>query len=269
MRGRSIGSASSLERVARFDPHVCPSTLFTDKQSRCILTTINKLQRDPRDLPNYTLDEAARWTGVNRSTLRVWMLGRSYRASGATKRAKPLIVPAGHDPLTLSFWNLVESSVLAAIRKEHGVSLQKVRPALDYVDRKLGMPRPLIDAEFKTDGISLFVEHFGKLIDASRHGQQVLREGLEASLKRIEADQDGLAVRLFPWRGSPFEPRVVVVDPRIAFGKPVISKTRVPLEDVLERFRAGDTIEGLSRDYRVKIETIEELVRRWFGSAAA
>lgn len=206
---------------------------------------------------------------MNRSTLRVWLRGQAYQASGVTKRAKALIVPAAGDPLTLSFWNLVESSVLATIRKQHGVSLQKVRRALDYVAQRLGKPRPLIDAEFKTDGVSLFVEHFGKLIDASQRGQQVLRDGLEASLKRIEPDRDGLAARLFPWRTDPLEPRLVVVDPNIAFGKPVISKTRVPLEDVLERFRAGDSMESLACDYRVPRETVEELVRKWFGAAAA
>ena len=95
------------------------------------------------------------------------------------------------------------------------------------------------------------------------------REILEAGLTRIERDEAGLAARLFPWRIDPHEPRIVAVDPRIAFGQPILASTRVPVEVVFERFRAGDTIAHLAEDYRVEPARIEDLVRNWFGPAAA
>jgi uncharacterized protein (DUF433 family) len=159
--------------------------------------------------------------------------------------------------------------VLATIRKEHEVSLQKVRRALAYVAKELGKPRPLIDQDFQTDGVTLFVERYGKLIDASRQGQTAMRDILAAGLTRIERDEAGLAAKLFPWRTDPHEPWLVAVDPRIAFGQPVLAKTRVPIETILDRFRAGDRLEHLAAEYRVSRDTLEDLVRKWFGATAA
>jgi len=226
-------------------------------------------RRDPRDVANYPLVEAARWLGLVPSTLRVWLQGQAYPVRSGPRHAKPVVHPAATDPTSLSFWNLVECSVLLTMRKQHRVSLQKVRKALEYVAKHLGKRRPLIEQEFSTDGVGLFVDHYGKLIEASKQGQTAIREVLQAGLTRIERDEEGLAARLFPWRDDPHEDRIVALDARIAFGQPVLANTRIPVEVVFDRFRAGDTIEALAADYRVAGETIEDLVRKWFGSAAA
>lgn len=224
---------------------------------------------DPRNLPNYSLLEAARWLRLRHSTLRSWLRGQDYPTMAGKRRAPPVIHPASVDPLGLSFWNLVECSVLATIRKQHEISLQKVRKALGYVARELQKQRPLIDEQFSTDGVDLFVERYGRLIDASRQGQVAMREILAAGLTRIERDAAGLAARMFPWASDPHEPRIVAVDPQVAFGQPVLASTRVPVEVVFDRYRAGDTMDHLALDYRVDRDTIEDLVRKWFGAAAA
>ena len=226
-------------------------------------------KRDPRDVPNYTLVESARWLGLAPNTLRVWLRGQDYPTKAGKRRAHPVVHPAGTDPLGLSFWNLVECSVLATIRKEHEVSLQKVRRALAYVAKELGKQRPLIEQDFSTDGVHLFVERYGKLIAASQQGQTAMREIMEAGLTRIERDAKGLASRLFPWRNDPREPRIVSVDPRVAFGQPVLAATRVPVDVIFDRFRAGDMLDHLAEDYRVERDKIEDLVRKWFGTAVA
>lgn len=226
-------------------------------------------KRDPRDVSNYTLAESARWLGVVPNTLRTWLLGQNYLTKAGPRRMQPVVNAAGADPLGLSFWNLVECSVLATIRKDHEVSLQKVRRALSYVAKELGKRRPLIEQDFSTDGVDLFVERYGKLVSASQKGQLAMREILQAGLTRIERDGDGLAARLFPWRRDPREPRIVAVDPRVAFGQPVLAATRVPVAVIFDRFSAGDTIQHLAKDYRVDPEKIEDLVRKWFGPAAA
>jgi uncharacterized protein (DUF433 family) len=226
-------------------------------------------ERDLRDMPNYTLGEAAHWLGLVPNTLRVWLRGQDYPTKRGTRRARPVVHPANSAPLGLSFWNLVECSVLFTMRKQHQVSLQKVRRALDYVAKEIGSQRPLIDQEFSTDGVGLFVEHYGKLIEASKLGQTAMREVLQAGLTRIERDEAGLAARLFPWRVDPHEPRIIAVDPRVAFGQPVLTDTRVPVEIIFDRYRAGDSMDHLANDYRVTRDVIEDLVRKWFGSAAA
>ncbi len=225
---------------------------------------------DPRDLPNYTPAEAARWLGLVQATLRVWLVGQRYRTRQGVKLAKPVVKPAARDPLQLSFWNLVECNVVASIRKTHGVSFQKARRALDFVERRLGVSRPLIHEEFATDGVHLFVERYGKLIAASQQGQVALRELLEASLIRIERDEAGLAAKLYPWSHEPSEPQVVAIDPRVSFGRPVLAATGIPVDILMERFRSGETIGHLADDYRVEPSRIESVVR-WAacGPAAA
>ena len=225
--------------------------------------------RDSRDVSNYTLAESARWLGLVPNTLRTWLVGQSYQTKAGPRRAQPVVHPASSKPLGLSFWNLVECSVLATIRKDHEVSLQKVRRALTFVAKELGKRRPLIDQDFSTDGVHLFVERYGRLIAASEQGQTAMRDILEAGLTRIEGDESGLASRLFPWRSDPREPRIISVDPRVAFGQPVLVSTRVPVDVIFDRFRAGDSIDHLAEDYRVDRDRIEDLVRKWFGSAAA
>ena len=159
--------------------------------------------------------------------------------------------------------------MIVFIRKTHRVSFRKVRRSLDYVSRELDTCRPLIEEQFSTDGVDLFVERYGKLIAASQAGQLALRELLEASLTRIERDATGLATRFFPWSHRPDEPRVVSVDPRVSFGRPVLIGTGIPIESILGRFRAGDSPEDLSADYQVPTPRILDLVRWALGPAAA
>lgn len=217
---------------------------------------------DVRDLPNYPATEAARCLGMVPQTLRTWFLGQ--------KGMEPLFSPSGTNPLTLSFWDLVESSVVASIRKVHGVSFQKVRRALEFVERRMGLPRPLITQNFVTDGVSLFVEHYGGLISATEDGQVVIRELIEASLTRIERDENGLANRLYAWTHDPKEPRVVSIDPRVSFGRPTLIGTGITVEVLIDRFNAGDSIAELAQDYRVAPDRIEAMMR-WVvrGASAA
>ena len=178
--------------------------------------------KDPRTLPRYSIAEAAQYVRVPFSTLSAWVKGRTGNA-GASK-AEPVIVPPSGSHLP-SFQNLVEAHVLGAIRRHHGVPLQRVRRALKYVQKSLAQPHPLITARFETDGIDLFVHELGKLLNASQDGQVAIKEALQASLQRIEHDEDGLAARLFPFvrTGDGDEPRSIVVDPRISFGRPVLT----------------------------------------------
>ena len=41
----------------------------------------------------------------------------------------------------------------------------------------------------------------------------------------------------------------IVADPKVLYGKPVIKKTRVPVDLVLEKLATGDTIEDLLEAY--------------------
>jgi uncharacterized protein (DUF433 family) len=169
----------------------------------------------------------------------------------------------------LSFVNMVELHVLDSIRRQHQVELGSVRKAVAFLRREFGSQYPLADIQMNTNGKDLFVEQLGRLINASREGQLAMRELLEQSLRRIERDPKGLAIRLFPFtrNARPGEdagldaPRIVSIEPTIAFGRPVIAGSRIPTVEIAERFKAGDSFELLAGEYGRPIAEIEEAIR--------
>ena len=96
-----------------------------------------------------------------------------------------------------------------------------------------------------------------------------MRETLQALLKRVEQDEQGLAIRLFPFSrrasaNAPAiedSPKLVVIDPRVAFGRPVLVGTGVTTSTIAERFDAGESIEDLAADYGRSRGEIEEALR--------
>ena len=218
---------------------------------------------DPRDISTYAISEAARYLRIPAGTVRSWVAGRRYETTQGDQYFQPLILTNDRTPRLLSFTNLIEIHVLRAIRKDHKIQLDKVRAALDYLESELQVTHPLARSEFRTDGIDLFTEHYGTLINASKSGQTNLKDALNAHLERIEPDDNGLAIKLYPFTRSQEEnnPRIVVIDPRIAFGRLIIVGTGIPTHIVAERYQAGDSIDDLADDYNCRHDTIEEAIR--------
>jgi uncharacterized protein (DUF433 family) len=197
-------------------------------------------------------------------------LGRRQAVPSCWKiETVPTIDPPGR-PKTqyLSFINLVEAHVLAAIRRRHGVKLPKVRSALDYVRRQFQIDRPLIDQAFQTDRLDLFVERYGELINASREGQRAMKDIIGVYLKRIDRDTKGLPIKLYPFTreteadaAPASDPRVVVMNPTVSFGRPIIAGTGIPVSSIYERYNAGDSVADLAQDFRLEISAIEEAIR--------
>jgi uncharacterized protein (DUF433 family) len=197
-------------------------------------------------------------------------MGQGHRAEGRTRLSRPIITPAGDSPPRLSFVNMVEAHVLSAIRYHHRVPLAAVRRAVEYLTSEFDSHHPLAEEQFQTDGVNLFVERLG-LLNVSAPGQFAIPEILRALLKRIDRDNRGLAVRLYPFSrrpgaasGAPAledSPRVVVIDPRVGFGRPVLRGTGVTTLSIAERFDAGESIEALAEDYGRSRQEIEEALR--------
>jgi hypothetical protein len=140
--------------------------------------------------------------------------------------------------------------VLTAIRRVHGVTLQKVRDSLELVADRLKIDGPLSSAQFQTNGVDLFVEEFGKLLNVANDGQVEMAELMRAHLKRIKRDGHGVPIKLYPFTRknvSPIDeaPAPVEMDLQIAFGRPVLVGRSVPTAVLADRFKAGD-----SRNYK-------------------
>lgn len=214
--------------------------------------------------PAYPFVEAAHYLNLPLSTLRAWCLGQPMRPTPSSRQFKPLIHMDDRDLRSLSFLNLVEAHVLAALRRQHNIPLPKVRRALDFVARRLRSARPLAEMQFQTDGVDLFVERLGSLINVSQDGQTEMAEVIRQHLKRIERNAQGIPVKLFPFTRSDEradQPATVVIDPRIAFGRPVLVGRSVPTAVLADRFKAGETFEQLAGDYDISAKSVEEAIR--------
>ncbi|OGI48360.1 MAG: hypothetical protein A2151_03970 [Candidatus Muproteobacteria bacterium RBG_16_65_34] len=217
---------------------------------------------DPREVPTYTLAEAAYYLGIPVATLRSWVLGRQYPVAAGKRLFAPIIEIADKKNRRLSFINLVEAHVLSAIRREHEIRLPNVRRAIKYLRSKLRSRHPLADQHFETDGLDLFVQEYGRLINITRDGQLAMRNVLQSFLKRVKRDAQGSPVKLYLFvRGAVEEPFAVVVDPTVSFGRPVLEGTGIPTEILAQRYKAGDSYEQLVEDYGRPKEEIEEAIR--------
>src|SRR5437660_5669317 len=220
-------------------------------------------EEDVRELPAYGIAEAAHYLLVPRATLRAWAAGMSYGTDSDRRFFKPVIQPAAKSPVALSFINLIEAHVLAAIRRKHRVDMPAVRRAIEYLKKEFASPHPLADHKFETNGVDLFVERFGQLMSVSQGGQLAVRELLRAHLRRIEWDTKGMPLRLYPFTriGDVDQPKNIVIDPFISFGLAVITGTGVSTDIVAERFKAGESADELAKDYECDREKIEEAIR--------
>jgi uncharacterized protein (DUF433 family) len=217
---------------------------------------------DLRNEPAYALAEAARYLKLPVATLRSWVAGRPYPKAEGVGRFQPLIHPPRKRPPTLSFWNLIEAHVLRSLRSDHGVSIRAVRQALSYAERALGIQRLLLRKELRTEAGKVFLDRYGELIELSASGQLAMRQLLEAHLMRVEWDDWQFPVRLYPF--ITIEPtsaeKPIAIDPKIAFGRPVVARAGVSTAAIAERIDAQETVAELAADYGLTAAEIEQAV---------
>jgi uncharacterized protein (DUF433 family) len=222
-------------------------------------------KQGPLTIPAYSVADVATHLSLPPTTVASWVHGRRYRTDGGVQTFKPVVISDDvENRRRLSFRNLVEVHVLSALRRQHNVHLHEIRKAIAFLRKHFQTDHPLAEKEMLTDGKELFVREYGKLINASKEGQLAIREALEIYLSRIERTPDGMPIRIFPFHtGTPERnaPTAVFIDPTFQFGRPCLVGTGIPTAVIAERYKAGETIGDLARDYRRRPQEIEEAIR--------
>ena len=161
--------------------------------------------------------------------------------------------------------------MLSAMRATYNLRLPKVRQALATIDQLFPSPHPLVKLELQTDQVDLFIQHLpNEIVNLSKGGQLGIKEVLRLHLQRIERDPGGL-LNFFPFveEKSLSEPKVIVMNPAVAFGKPVIAGTGISTAVIAGRFHARESISELATEYGRTPGEIEEAVRWESRSVAA
>lgn len=212
----------------------------------------------PLEIPTYGTVEISQYLRIPYQTLRYWT---TYAG-----RTEPIIRLASTKPPLLSFKNVVECYVLESIRKIHRVGVPRIRAAVETLREKFSSKYPLADHDLQTDGYDLFIEEDQRKINLSARGQLGIPEVLKLYLRRIERDETGIAISLslLTLRAAtpdPNEPKIVVIDPTVSFGRPVIKGTGIPTAEISGRFHAGDGVSALAREYGIPIDAVEAAIR--------
>lgn len=215
------------------------------------------------ELPMYGLSEAALYLRVPISTLDYWVYGRGRTAG--------LITAASRPPRCLSFMNLLECHMLAAMRKIYNLRIPKIRRALMRLASMNGYRHPLIEKPLFTDQRDILIREMDSILNISRQnnfGQYEMPQVVDVFLERIEYDRTTYRFYPFVRERSANEPKLIVINPKVGFGKPVIAGTGISTAVIASRFNARDSIPDLAQEYGVSAAQIEEAIR-WETRAVA
>lgn len=214
------------------------------------------------ELPLYGLSEAALYLRVPIKTLEYWAFGRG--------RVSPLISVARKQPRAFSFMNLLECHMLASMRTLYDLRLPKIRRAVAHLNKTSRFRHPLIEEPLFTNRVDVLIKEIDKFINLSRGGQLAIPEIVEAHLERVEYDKTLGAFRFYPFvrERSATEPKFIVIDPGLGFGKPVISGTGISTAVIASRFNARESMPDLAKEYGLEEKQIEEAIR-WETRAVA
>jgi uncharacterized protein (DUF433 family) len=215
------------------------------------------------ELPLYGLSEAALYLRVPISTLDYWVYGRG--------RTPGLIAAASRHPRSLSFMNLLECHMLAAMRKIYDLKIPKIRRALTRIASMNGYRHPLIEKPMFTDQRDILIREMDSILNVSRRnnfGQYEMPQIVDTFLERIEYDKNTYRFYPFVREMSAKEPKLIVINPKVGFGKPVIAGTGLSTAVIASRFNARDSIPDLAQEYGLSAAQIEEAIR-WETRAVA
>jgi uncharacterized protein (DUF433 family) len=225
-------------------------------------------------VPLYTVAEAARFLGVPTSTFTTWAKGYVRRPpERPAVVGDPIVASVGAERgyPSIPFVGVAEGMVLAAFRHA-GVSLQHIRTAVAILQEEIGIEHALASRRLYSAGAVILYDYADEKSDAQLAGltevvsrQRVFAAVVKEYLKRIEYASDGWAARLV----SPATPRpIVVLDPERSFGQPIFIHGAARVENVLDRWRAGDPLAEVAEDFGVPTEDVEDILRVALPTAA-
>ncbi|HWK26479.1 MAG TPA: DUF433 domain-containing protein [Solirubrobacter sp.] len=207
--------------------------------------------------PIFTLREAAGYLGVPKSTVHQW-------ASHAGRSALITVLPRRGAQATVPFIGFAEAYVLAAFRRA-GVPLQRIRPAVDVLRREIGIAYALASQRMFTDGAEVLFDYAEQrdekdLLDlvVVRTGQRQFSDLVRDYLRRISYGTDGWANEL---ELPSYSEARVIVNPEVAFGMPIVTGAGARVEDLVDRFLAGDTVADIAADFDVAASQVEDVIR--------
>lgn len=204
----------------------------------------------------YSPKQVERLTGVDAAKIRRWLL-RDTSPSGPLWHPEPEQLGAED---TLSFKDVLEIRAVAQFRQH--VTMPVIRQALANLRDYLQRDYPLTHPRLLTDGKAVFLNTIAEsgeeaLTDLAKR-QNVFEHVISPSLlDGIEFDASENPVR---WHPDPQDPGIVV-DPKFAFGKPIVLPSHLSTQALFKAYEAEDgDAEAVARNLDITVEEVNRAV---------
>ena len=218
---------------------------------------------DPRAVAAYSYAEASRVLNVPRSTIQAWKKGQDYvsQARGRVVFEKPI----GTDlERGLSYFDLVEVFILRSLRTQHGFKLDYIREAQKIAQDEYGIERLFLHKAFRHDGGSdFFLDELGQLVTLTPALQLAMKETLTDYLKRIDYADDERTASFYPVirHLGVAAPKLLIVNPSIAFGQPVVKRRGIRTAAIKWRLDAGESRRHIIKDFGLTPDEFDQAIR--------
>ena len=205
----------------------------------------------------YTIPVAARLLGEKQRVVRSWLDGY------ANSDAEPIIkrqLPNIGGRAVFGFLDLVEARFIKHFC-DLGLSPQSIRKVAIKLRAKHREDHPFATSKrFRTDGRRIFLEvaeteEERRILDVMTDNF-VMATMIDPSLFDAILYVDDLAYRWQPLAEFP----LIILDPKIAFGRPVIRDSWVPTAALYNSFKVDGGLEGAAQEFDVDDEAVRQAV---------
>jgi len=218
----------------------------------------------PLNIGLYSYSDAARLVDTKSRELRRWLQGYDTGTAHSDPLWKTEYADTEIDGI--GFRDLLESRLVREFRC-HGISLQAIRAAAQFAREEMSAAYPFTCEKFQTDGRRIFatvLETTGEksLVDISKRQNVfvgIVKPSLYAS---VDFAPGGDALRWYPLARS----KAIVVDPRFAFGQPVLADYGIPVVTITDALIAEkgkvDRVAKMFNITRAAVRKAEEFAKR-------
>ncbi|MEO5715390.1 MAG: DUF433 domain-containing protein [Luteolibacter sp.] len=218
---------------------------------------------EPWNQGAYLVPDAARILRLPLSVLRSWISGKQEENCRYYPAGKLTTKGVGLDR-HFGFHALIELFTIAQLRKRN-ISMPTIRQTREELMERFETAHPFALEGLMTSGKKLIKSlDEDVLLELGTRGQTAFSKVLEPFCASLDFDQaSALASRYYPLgRNQP-----IVVDPKHAFGRPVIEGTNLTAEAIMALIRGGEAVENIAESFQITTETV--LVAKCFEQRKA
>lgn len=210
--------------------------------------------------PLYTLRDIGFYLDRPRRTILDWS---GYQAVTPVVTRIPISAPRHAE---VPFVGLAEALVTHSFRRA-GASMQYVRKALTALRKETGLEHAFASRRLYSHGAAILFDYaegpedekdLAEIVTKNRVFTDIVRD----HLKLISYADDEWPTRIvLPFTEDSSERPVVEVDYTRAFGQPLFVRGGARVQDVLDRFTAGDPLDSVAEDFGVPEGDVLDILR--------